>query len=389
MKSNENGGSALYMSVGRALTHYDVDVDAATLTRRATIALPQKVQYVWPHPSAPYLYAACSSGGPEARGDAHCAVALRIDASGALAIEGAPVPLRSRPIHTTLDAPGRHLLTAYSNPSGLSVHRIEDGGAIGAEIVQRVTPDTGIYAHQVKVAPSNRTVIVVARGNDPKDDGPEDPGALKVFAYDNGQLTPLASVAPDGGYGFGPRHIDFHPSRPWVYVSLERQNRLHMFRFVGDSLEPAPAYVKGTLADEAGARRRQRSGTVHVHPNGRFVYVANRASGTEDVAGRPLFIGGENNIAVYEIDDASGEPRVVQHADTHGIVPRTFALDKTGRLLVAANSVAILVRDGAAVKTVSPSLALFRAGQDGKLDYVRKYDIDVGSETMFWMGMPG
>ncbi len=36
-----------------------------------------------------------------------------------------------------------------------------------------------------------------------------------------------------------------------------------------------------------------------------------------------------------------------------------------------------------------PSLSVFRVGNDGKLSYVRKYDIDVGNETMFWMGMVG
>jgi len=55
---------------------------------------------------------------------------------------------------------------------------------------------------------------------------PEDPGALKIFGFEDGQLTNRASIAPGGGYGFGPRHLDFHPAQPWVYVSLERQNKL-------------------------------------------------------------------------------------------------------------------------------------------------------------------
>jgi hypothetical protein len=32
-------------------------------------------------------------------------------------------------------------------------------------------------------------------------------------------------------------------------------------------------------------------------------------------------------------------------------------------------------------------LSVFRIGDDGKLTFVRKYDIDVGGKTMFWMGM--
>ena len=44
-----------------------------------------------------------------------------------------------------------------------------------------------------------------------------------------GVLRDEISIAPNGGYGFGPRHLDFHPSRSWIYVSLERQNALAMF----------------------------------------------------------------------------------------------------------------------------------------------------------------
>ena len=42
---------SLYASVGAELTHYDMDIDAATLTRRDTVRLPANVQYVWPHAS--------------------------------------------------------------------------------------------------------------------------------------------------------------------------------------------------------------------------------------------------------------------------------------------------------------------------------------------------
>src|SRR5262245_26296186 len=42
---------ALYANVGADLTHYDVDVAGAALTRRATVTLPAGVQYAWPHAS--------------------------------------------------------------------------------------------------------------------------------------------------------------------------------------------------------------------------------------------------------------------------------------------------------------------------------------------------
>ena len=45
------------------------------------------------------------------------------------------------------------------------------------------------------------------------------------------------------------------------------------------------------------------------------------------------------------------------------------------------------MRDGDVVKTLAAGLSVFRIGDDGKLTIVRKYDIDVGDKTMFWMGM--
>ena len=59
MASNPDG-LTLYASVGPELTHYDVDVEASTLTRRGTVSLPANVQYVWPHASRRHLYVATS-----------------------------------------------------------------------------------------------------------------------------------------------------------------------------------------------------------------------------------------------------------------------------------------------------------------------------------------
>ena len=51
----------LYASIGPQLTHYEVDVDDASLRRRATVTLPANVHYVWPHASRQYLYVASSN----------------------------------------------------------------------------------------------------------------------------------------------------------------------------------------------------------------------------------------------------------------------------------------------------------------------------------------
>ena len=85
------GKAALYSCVGPVLTHYDVDVEAAALTKRASVTLPANVQYAWPHASRRYLYVASSSSAPGTgpAGTEHHVSAFRIDpASGALAPHG-------------------------------------------------------------------------------------------------------------------------------------------------------------------------------------------------------------------------------------------------------------------------------------------------------------
>jgi 6-phosphogluconolactonase len=380
----------LYASVGPELTQYDVDVGGAALVRRGTVTLPANVHYAWPHASGRHLYVASSNSasGMGPVGDKHHVTAWRIDpVSGALTPHADPLPLPTRPIHMTTDIPSDHLLVAFSNPSALRVYRVNRDATPGEEVRQRGPLDAGVYGHQVRVSPDNRLAILVTRGHDAAGGTPEDPGALKVFAYKDGLLTNGVSVAPNGGYGFGPRHLDFHPAKPWVYVSLERQNKLDMFEITAGALSPAPVFRKETLAEPGNIRGRQVAGTVHVHPNGRFVYAVNRASSTIEAEGKPVFAGGENTFAVYSIDATTGEPTLIQHTDTRGIHCRTFHIDPSGRLLVAAHIMALPVREGAAIRIVPASLAMFRIRDDGKLDFVCKYDVDVGDKTMFWMGM--
>src|SRR5437870_4041745 len=277
---------ALYANVGADLTHYDVDVAGAALTKRATISLPAGVQYAWPHVSRRYLYVATSSS-----------------ASG-------------------------------YGPAGTEHH-------VNAF---RIDPARGV-------------------------------------------LTNGVSSASGGGRNFGPRHLDFHPTKAWMYVSIENQNCMYTYKMESGRMKPDIAFRAETLAEPTNRRSRQAAGTVHVHPNGRFLYGANRAQDMADYQGKKVFKGGENSIVVYSIDQSTGQPSPIQHIETRAIHPRTFHIDPSGRMLVAQHNLPVDVRDGDAVRTIPAGLSVFRIGDDGKLTFVRKYDVDVGGKTMFWMGM--
>jgi 6-phosphogluconolactonase len=372
------------------LTHYDVDVAGAELTKRETVTLPAGVQYAWPHASRRYLYVATSSSAPGygTQGTEHHVTALAIDpATGALTPHGVPIRLPTRPIHISTDIPSENILVAFNNPSAVRVYRVNKDLTPGDEVKQPGPIDAGIFAHQVRVTPDNRLAILVTRGNEGTPTKAEDPGALKVFDYKDGVLTNEVSIEPNGGKEFGPRHLDFHPTKPWMYVSIETQNKMDLFRIGDGRINPDIVYSAQTLAEPHNIRARQAAGTVHVHPNGRFVYGANRAEATTEFQGKQVFKGGENSIVVYSINQSTGEPTPIQHVETQKIHPRTFHIDPSGRLLVAEHNLPVNVRDGDAVKTVPAGLSVFRVGDDGKLTFARKYDVDVGGKTMFWMGM--
>jgi len=386
-----NDKLALYANLGPRLTHYDVDVEAGTLARRDSVTLPANVQYAWPHANRRVLYVATSDGGSGVGGSVganHHLSSLRINpADGALTPFGSPVPLPSRPIHMATDTPSDHILVAFNNPGAARVYRVNADLSAGAEIEPDQPVDAGIFPHQILASPDNRLVLVPARGHDPDRRKPEEPGALKLYRFEHGRLWEGTSPAPGGGFGFGPRHLYFHPTKPWVYVSLERQNALDMFERDGDSIAPMPRFRENTLAAPRRPDIRQLVGTVHVHPNGRFVYVANRASDTVSVAGRPVFAGGENSIAVFAIDPDTGRPRVIQHADTHGIHPRTFHIDPSGRLMVVAHIIGLDTLQGDTIRPIPIRLSVFRMAEDGTLGFLRAYDVEGGGMTQWWMGM--
>ena len=377
--------TALYAGVGEELIAFRLDVERATLIRQSSVMLPGFVQEAWASSRTPFLYVAWSNGGAsyngsgvEPRGDRHGITVFRIDADGVLHQQGSPAALRSRPIHVTGDGAERHLLVAYNDPSGVSVHAITADGSVGGEVPQRASIDPGVYAHQVRVLPSNRAVVVVTRGNEPTASSREDPGALKVFRYDAGALSNEISIAPQKGVGYRARHLDFHPTRPWVFLSLESQNTLQVYRRSDEGLEATPLFSVSTLSDGGKNTQGQTTSTVHVHPSGRFVYVGNR--------GTPA-TGRRNEIAVFRINEATGEPTLVQNADTRGFTPRTFSLDPSGRLLVVGNQSSVSVRDGTSTTEVPANLAVFRIGSDGTLTFVERHDVAVGRKPLWWMGI--
>jgi 6-phosphogluconolactonase len=381
--------TGIYVSVGPALTRFVLDPIEATLSPRETVWLPEAVQYACPDENRGFLYVASSDGaqGGGPRGERHFLSSFRIEpGTGVLSASGEPVRLPERPIHLSTDRRSNYALLAFNDPAAVRVYRIEADGALAKEVPQTALIDPGIFPHQVLATPDNCRVILTARGNDATADRAEDPGRLTIFDFENGLLQPASVIAPNDGFGFGPRGLDFHPNRRWAYVSLERQNEIAMLD-LSDNVSSPIRFRKTTLSDPQRRQGRQIAGAVHVHPMGHVIYVANRASAKTSIDGREILVGGENSLAVFAIDPDSGEPHLIQSIDTDGIHPRTFHVDPAGQWLIAAHTMAGTIRHGEGFRDIPARLTLFRIAEDGSLTRVGHRDVDIGRHSMFWMGM--
>jgi len=385
-----------YASAGPKLTRYSLDVSSAGLMPQETITLPANVQYAWPHTQFLYVVASNTQPGSGPMGKTggdrnHYAIAFAVGAGGKLSEHGPRRQLPARPLHVTTDQAGHFLFTAYNNPSHVTVHRLAADGTIGEEVVQTGKPDFGIYAHQVRVTPGDKTLILCSRGNDAAGGKPEDPGHIEVFSFKGGQLVNLQTIKPGAqGLGFGPRHLDFSHDGRFVFVSLERENSLAVFGLKADgTLTPEPLFLKSALTDPQGKDKHpgQGVGPIHVHPNGRFVYQTNRGSGTKDVKGRQVSNGGENNVVVWALNPATGEPTLIQRAWTDTYELRTFAMDPSGQVLIAASTTPMQVMEQDVLSTISAGLTVYKAGADGKLTSTHTYEVDTSAGLQFWSGL--
>jgi len=381
----------IYANVGPRLVRYRIADGGTSLAEFGSpIVLPEEVQEACQWRSR--FYVASSDAHTAASPRNHYLSSFEVDSSGALQPMGDAVRLRHRPIHITVDRRGEHLLSAFNEPSSIAVHRLNADGSIGAELRQEATLDTGVYAHQIRVIPSGRGVVLAARGNQAVPGvREEDRGALKVFSYASGQLANRQSVAPNGGREFRCRHLEFHPSGKWMYVVIESQNELHTFGIDDDRLSAEPLFVTSLLAKPGRSRAGQAASAIRMHPsNGRTLYVANRGRGTEAFQGESVISADmENSIAVFSVNPETGEPRLIQSADPQSLDVRMFALHPDGRSLVATSHEAdgpIKRRQGNRIELVPPRVVLFSVEPDGKLTFRYKRDVETHGLFQLWCG---
>lgn len=390
MASSTDKPELLYASLGERILGYRIDADAAQLHLLSETKAPANLQFAVKNSTGTMLYVTSSNAGNGtlgAKGDTHVLQAFSIDAAtGQLKPIGETIALPERPINLGLDHDDRFAVVAYNQSATLSVHPIQPDGSVSPAVAQGQAPQAGIFTHQATFTPNNHFVIALARGNDAVKHVPDQPGSINTFSLDaKGLLHKASSTAIDPG--IGPRHLAYHPTQPWVYVAMERGSKVYTYKLNADgALQAKPSYKSDTLASLANLETpRQRGGVIQLSPDGRFLYVSNRADAATEIDGKRVNNGGENNIAVFAIDQRTGEPHRIQVIDGQGIEARTMKVDPSGKLLIVANQMTQWVRHDGKLSKLPANLAVFRIAKSGKLEFVRKYEMDDESKSLLWM----
>jgi 6-phosphogluconolactonase (cycloisomerase 2 family) len=374
--------TVFYAGVGAALYGYVVDAGKNALAlKHGPYATPQQIQAAWQNPRTGHLYVASSDGN---NGSRHFLTTFAVQRDGSLTQLGEALAVSARPIHITVDSTGEHLLVAYPRPSFVSVHRLAANGVIAEEIKQAAKLDTGNYPHEIRVFPSDKTVLVMARGVTPTAAVPEQVGSIRVFHFTNGQLTEAETLAPNGGKDFRPRNGEFSRSGNWFYAVLEAQNQLLSYALTGDRLSDTPRFSATTLS--GAAKPGQMLSASRLHPSGRTLYIVNRATGTEQVGSETIVSSGEDSIAAFTLDARTGEPRLVQSIAIPASGVRGMGISAEGKWLVAAGMEAAKKRADGAIQSISEALCLLSIGADGRLTYCSRVETPSQNQPTVWAG---
>jgi len=320
----------------KGIYSFVLDTGAATLKPEGLAAEAENPSFLAIHPSGNYVYAVGETEKYKTE-NAGSISAFKIDHStGKLQKLNDASSGGAGPCHVNVSRNGQFLVAANYGAGSCCAYAIDSTGALGKRTAfhqhsgSSVSPrQTGPHAHSVNFDRANKHVIVADLGLD------------KVLAYKFNAATgamehgTAASLKP----GSGPRHFTFHPKGKFAYVINELTCTVTAFKWNNGSLTEIETVT--TLPEPL--KQGYSTAEVVAHPNGRFLYGSNR---------------GHNTIAVFQIDQATGKLKSIEHKSTQGAVPRNFAIDPTGQFLIAANQ-------------NSNTIVLFRINQQtGALDAV-------------------
>lgn len=238
-------------------------------------------------------------------------------AEGTLSWLGSVTSAGDHPCYVSVSKDQKVVFVGNYSSGTLSAVKIEPDGTLNPAI-QTIQHQGGSvnksrqdkpHVHAVVLSPDGRFLMVPDLGTD----------KVHIYAINTADDKPLqpvseAAVSPGGG----PRHLTFHPNGKYAYLIRELDAAVTVFDYNNGSLREKQTI---TLLDPK-FQGKVGAADIHVSPDGKFLYGSNR--------------GEANEITIYAIG-GDGKLTYVGRQPTLGMTPRNFAIDPTGKFLLAAN----------------------------------------------------
>jgi 6-phosphogluconolactonase len=303
---------------------YTFDPGTGKLSSLGVAAESEDPSFLAVHPDGKYLYAVneIDHFGAQKSG---AISAFSIDPkSGKLTLLNQAATQGGGPCHISLDKTGQNVLVANYDGGSVAVFPVREDGSVGpaSTFVQHSGsgPDKerqeGPHAHWIGTSPDNRFALAADLGLD----------EVLIYRFNGAKGTlapanpPYAKLDP----GSGPRHIAFHPNGKFAYALAEMENSVTAFAYKASNGSLATLQTVSALSTLCKEYKGPKEAAeIAVHPNGKFLYVSNRA--------------GIDTISAFSIDPAKGTVHLKSEYPTMGKTPRNFAIDPTGKFLLAAN----------------------------------------------------
>lgn len=213
-------------------------------------------------------------------------------------------PLADNTCYISTDKTGRFLLSASYQGSKLAVNQIGSDGIV--QPPHQIIP-TEPKSHSILVDAANRHALSACLGGD----------VFYQWRFDaeNGRLTPNDPPFVAVKKHSGPRHFIFDPTGKRVYLLNEHAVTIYAYDYDAATGTLAEKQVVNALTPTPGDKIWATD--IHMTPNGRFLYAAERGSST---------------LAMLTVDPKDGALTFTGHIVTEK-QPRGFAIDPTGRFL--------------------------------------------------------
>jgi 6-phosphogluconolactonase len=322
----------------RGIYRFTFDPASGAMTEPVLAVETKNPSFLALHPSGRFLYAVGEISSFQGAKTGVVSAFAVDPKTGDLTLLNQQASEGTGPCHLVVDRTGRNLLVANYGGGTVAVLPIGEDGRLKPASSVRVHEGTGPnkgrqerpHAHGIYLDAAERFALS------------PDLGADRVFVYRfdaaKGTLEPHGAGPLEPGSG--PRHAAFHPNGKFLYVINELLSTLTAFSYDAEKGALAPLQSVTTLPE--GFSGTSWTAEVAVSPDGRFVYGSNR---------------GDDSLAVFRVDAATGRLAPAGHAPVGGKTPRHFTIDPTGRFILAGHqgsgTIAVLRLDPA---TGLPSL---------------------------------